>query len=206
LVGALDRKGTIAVSHPFPKGFERTHTVNNDQEAEAVKNGSTKYQARGTKTETTDELADVNHQVAAQNGIQHPENVDAGEQKTNGETRTIYTTTYYIGLELKPLEPGASRSLDISTDAQIFKSTCTSWAGFQPGINDLSIIHVRNFDLPDDVFEPGDTRPTRPKKKIVKKTEATAQKRNIDSLEGVPHGDAKRQVTSNGIQSQATPA
>jgi len=40
--------------------------------------------------------------------------------------------------------------------------------------------------LPDDVFEPGDIRPTRPKKKIVKKTEATAQKRNIDSLEVSP--------------------
>lgn len=206
LVGALDRKGTIAVSHPFPKGFERTHTVSNDQEAEAVKNGSTKYQAKGTKTETTDDVADINHQVAAQNGIQHPENVETVEQKTNEETRTMYTTTYYIGLELKPLEPGASRSLDISTDAQIFKSTCTSWAGFQPGINDLSIIHVRNFDLPDDVFESGDTRPTRPKKRVIKKTEATTQKRNIDSLEGVPHGDTKRQVTSNGIQSQATPA
>lgn len=40
-----------------------------------------------------------------------------------------------------------------------------------------------SFDLPDDVFQPGETRPTRPKKKIIKKTEATAQKRNIDSLE-----------------------
>lgn len=27
-----------------------------------------------------------------------------------------------------------------------------------------------------------------------------------DHSQGVPHGDAKRQVTSNGIQSQATPA
>lgn len=115
LVGALDRKGTIAVSHPFPKGFERTHTVSNDQEAEAVKNGSTKYQAKGTKTETTDDVADINHQVAAQNGIQHPENVETVEQKTNEETRTMYTTTYYIGLELKPLEPGTEFPFPLRT-------------------------------------------------------------------------------------------
>lgn len=40
---------------------------------------------------------------------------------------------------------GSSRSLDISTDAQIFKSTCTSWPGYQPGINDLAITHVRKY-------------------------------------------------------------
>lgn len=109
-----------------------------------------------------------------------------------------------------------------------------------------------SFDLPDDVFQPGETRPTRPKKKIVKKTEPTTQKRGIDTLEvssckdfrpaperlrgsryylenlstktalppypllriananftiqGVSHGDAKRQVSSNGVPAQATPA
>ncbi|GFF88334.1 poly(A) polymerase Pap [Aspergillus lentulus] len=185
LVGALDRKPTIAVAHPFPKGFERVHIVSNEEEAEAVKNGSTKYQDKGTKTETTDERKDVAHQAAALSGVENAEVEPVGEKSANGgDSHIIYTTTYYIGLELKPLEPeGASRSLDISTDAQIFKSTCTSWAGYQPGINDLSITHVRNFDLPDDVFQPGETRPTRPKKKIIKKHEAGAQKRSIESLD-----------------------
>ncbi|THC91892.1 hypothetical protein EYZ11_008644 [Aspergillus tanneri] len=182
LVGALDRKQTIAVSHPFPKGFERVHIVNNDEEAEAVKNGSTKYQDKGTRTETTDETKDAAHQAAAENGIEMREVTETVE-KANGGALTMYTTTYYIGLELKPLEPGASRSLDISADAQIFKSTCTSWPGYQPGINDLAITHVRNFDLPDDVFQPGETRPARPKKKVIKKTETSAQKRGIEQLD-----------------------
>ncbi|KAA8651544.1 polynucleotide adenylyltransferase [Aspergillus tanneri] len=176
LVGALDRKQTIAVSHPFPKGFERVHIVNNDEEAEAVKNGSTKYQDKGTRTETTDETKDAAHQAAAENGIEMREVTETVE-KANGGALTMYTTTYYIGLELKPLEP------DISADAQIFKSTCTSWPGYQPGINDLAITHVRNFDLPDDVFQPGETRPARPKKKVIKKTETSAQKRGIEQLD-----------------------
>ena len=142
LVGALDRKNIIAVAHPFPKGFERIHVVKDDAEAEQVKNGSTKYQAQGTKTETTDEIKDPAHTAAAENGA---EDVQVPGLDPNGavDSRTIYTTTYYIGLELKPLEPGASRSLDISVDANIFKSTCTSWPGYQPGINDLAITHVR---------------------------------------------------------------
>ncbi|KAJ9359832.1 poly(A) polymerase Pap [Paecilomyces variotii] len=204
LVGALDRKQTIAVAHPFPKGFERVHIVKNDKEAEAVKNGSTQYQDKKTGTETTDQTNDPAHNAAAQNGAENSE-VPVTEKTGEGDSRIIYTTTYYIGLELKPLEPGASRSLDISTDAQIFKTTCTSWQGYQPGINDLSITHVRNFDLPDDVFEPGETRPTRPKKKIIKKAEPTAQKRPIDALDEHPQSTAKRAMPSNTVPHTATP-
>jgi hypothetical protein len=40
-----------------------------------------------------------------------------------------------------------------------------------------------SFDLPDDVFQPGETRPVRPKKKVVKKTEGSSQKRSIDALD-----------------------
>ncbi|KAL4893804.1 Poly(A) polymerase central domain-containing protein [Aspergillus ambiguus] len=206
LVGALDRKSTIAVAHPFPKGFERIHIVSSEQEAEAVKNGSTAYQDKGQKTQMTDETNDPAHQAAAQNQIEKREVADSVEAKPNGESWTIYTTTYYIGMEMKPQPPGPGKSLDISTDAQIFKSTCTSWPGYQPGINDITITHVRNFDLPDDVFQPGETRPTRPKKKVIKKTEATAQKRGIESLDESSLPTAKRQVSSNGIQNTATPA
>ncbi|KAJ9292695.1 hypothetical protein DTO271G3_8509 [Paecilomyces variotii] len=205
LVGALDRKQTIAVAHPFPKGFERVHIVKNDKEAEAVKNGSTQYQDKKTGTETTDQTNDPAHNAAAQGGAENSE-VPGTEKTGEGDSRIIYTTTYYIGLELKPLEPGASRSLDISTDAQIFKTTCTSWQGYQPGINDLSITHVRNFDLPDDVFEPGETRPTRPKKKIIKKAEPTAQKRTIDALDEHAQSTAKRAMPSNTVPHTATPA
>lgn len=108
LVGALDRKPIIAVAHPFPKGFERTHLINSEQDMEAVKNGSTQHQAQGTKTEMTDETKDAAHQAAVQNTLENaevpgPAKVEV-EEKNNGQT--VYTTTYYIGLELKPLEPG----------------------------------------------------------------------------------------------------
>lgn len=40
-----------------------------------------------------------------------------------------------------------------------------------------------SFDLPEDVFQPGETRPQRPKKKIIKKSGAGGQKRGIESLD-----------------------
>ncbi|CAI7599368.1 unnamed protein product [Penicillium glandicola] len=204
LVGALDRKPIVAVAHPFPKGFERIHLITNEQEMEAVKNGSTQYQAKGTKTAMTDETKDAAHQAAVQNTLENAEVPVPAEGKVEGtvdnDGQTIYTTTYYIGLELKPLEPGQSRSLDISTDSQIFKSTCTSWPGYQDEVMELAVTHVRSFDLPDDVFQPGETRASRPKRKVTKRSETAGQKRSIAELDGSTEGAAKRQVTS------ATPA
>ncbi|KAJ5331823.1 Poly(A) polymerase pla1 [Penicillium atrosanguineum] len=219
LVIALDRKPIIAVAHPFPKGFERIHSVPNEQAMEAVKTGSTQYVAKGTSTETTDETKDAAHEAAAQNGEenavvpevpeQKAENSEVPREDTESDNKTVYTTTYYIGLELKPLEPGAARSLDISLDSQHFKSMCTSWAGYQPEVMDLAVVHVRNFDLPEDVFQPGETRPVRPKKKVVRKADATGlgQKRRLEQqLDDQTQGNAKRQVTPNTMSSTATPA
>ncbi|KAJ5099878.1 polynucleotide adenylyltransferase [Penicillium argentinense] len=213
LVGALDRKAIVAVAHPFPKGFERIHLVSNPEELEAVKNGSTKYQAQGTTTETTDETKDAAHQAAAQNGgAEDAHAPEPAERKAENESQNVYTTTYYIGLELNQLEPGAPRSLDISHDAGTFKSTCMAWSGYQPDVHDLSITHVRSFELPDDVFQPGEARPTRPtKKKVVKKNAApdaasAGQKRNINQLESSTEAAAKRQATTNGVSRAAAPA
>ncbi|KAI5293164.1 polynucleotide adenylyltransferase [Ascosphaera acerosa] len=68
----------------------------------------------------------------------------SGESESDGAPITLYTTTYYIGLEIKPLATtGPHRQLDISSDSVMFKTTCTSWPAFQPGINDLTIAHIR---------------------------------------------------------------
>ncbi|CAG8226164.1 unnamed protein product [Penicillium salamii] len=183
LVGALDRKQIIAIAHPFPKGFERVHVVKDNQEMEAVKNGSTQHVAKGTKTETTDETNNAAHQAAVQNTLENAEVPEPAQSAPENDGQTVYTTTYYIGLELKPLEPGQSRSLDISSDSQLFKSQCTAWTGFQEDVMELTVVHVRNFDLPEDVFEPGETRPSRPKKKVIKRSETAGQKRSIGELD-----------------------
>lgn len=108
LVGALDRKASIGVAHPYPKGFERVHSVSNEQEADAVIHGSTRYQAKGTKTETTDETNDPAHQAAAVNGAENRNAPEPPEQKQTNVSETMYTTTYYIGLDVRPLEPGTN--------------------------------------------------------------------------------------------------
>jgi hypothetical protein len=44
-------------------------------------------------------------------------------------------------------------------------------------------MELPSYDLPDDVFQPGETRPARPKKKVTKKVVPTAQKRRLEDLD-----------------------
>jgi poly(A) polymerase len=109
LVIQLDLQGSIEVAHPFNKGFERVHTCPTPEAIDAIQVGSLEYQIKDSKTETTDETNDAKHAAAAQNAAEDvalPEVRQTMEQ--NGDANSIvYTTTYYVGIDLKP---GKSRN------------------------------------------------------------------------------------------------
>ena len=86
----------------------------------------------------------------------------------------IYTTNHYIGLQLVE----KAKSLDLSREVDAFKAMCASNDIFQAELMGLTIQHVRNFDLPDDVFEPGETKPVRPAKKRKRMAEEPANATN----------------------------
>lgn len=104
LVGDLDYDELIKVAHPYVKGFERIHSCHNDDEIEAVKKGDLKFQAPNTATVTTDSTNDPKHNAVAEAGgegvqINADESSNCEKESTNAAT-TMYTTTYYVGLEL----------------------------------------------------------------------------------------------------------
>lgn len=89
----------------------------------------------------------------------------------------IYTTNHYIGLQLMK----NAKSLDLSREVNDFKAMCMSNDIFQPDLMCLTIQHLKSWELPGDVFEPGEVKPTRPIRK----------KRLASEDPGKP--DAKRQ-------------
>ncbi|KAL2156256.1 hypothetical protein VTH82DRAFT_1001 [Thermothelomyces myriococcoides] len=89
---------------------------------------------------------------------------DIPMKKDEPEEMTIYTTNHYIGLQLVE----GAKSLDLSREVNDWKAMCTSNELYEEGTMFLSIQHVKNTALPDDVFEPGETRP-RPAKKSLKR-------------------------------------
>lgn len=101
LVTNLETQEAIAVARPFNKGFERVHRCKHEDEIGAVLNGDLRFQATNIKTETTDVANDPAHAAAAQGDADEMAmpNSHTDDANEDGE-QTIYTTTYYIGLEL----------------------------------------------------------------------------------------------------------
>lgn len=102
LVSQLETQGSIEIAHPFNKGFDRVHHCKNEDEVEAVSNGELQYQAKDIKTETTDLSNNATHLAAANGDADNMGTSNAhSEISQNHEGKhTIYTTTYYIGIEL----------------------------------------------------------------------------------------------------------
>ncbi|KAI0799229.1 Poly(A) polymerase central domain-containing protein [Xylaria sp. FL0064] len=190
LVGDLERHPSVALARPFNKGFERQHLTKTDEESAEVQNGSLLYVAKNEE-DSADSTA-----PKGENGV----NVDANAQDPNvkaedaTQPRRTYTTTHYIGLELAE----GAKSLDLSYQVNTFKQMCSEWEKYSAELNFLSVQHVKNINLPEDVFEPGEVRPTRPFKKPAANGTAapvTRKKRNAPT-EGHPPPPAKRQQSS----------
>lgn len=102
LVLKLETQGSIEVARPFNKGFDRVHNCKDEHEIEAVLSGDLQYQAKDSKTETTDTVKDPIHTAVAEGGAEAmamPTYNDQADVSDGGMT-TLYTTTYYIGIEL----------------------------------------------------------------------------------------------------------
>ncbi|KAF2757026.1 Poly(A) polymerase papa [Pseudovirgaria hyperparasitica] len=193
---------SVELAHPFNKGFERVHQCKTDEEVEMTLQGSLKFQVKEVKTETTEDTKDIKQAVVAEGSTENVEmpNKTLGEVNSDG-VRTIYSTTFYVGIEL---EEGA-KSLDISYPVGEFKRNCTDWPQYNDELNSLRIVHTRNYDLPDDVFEPGEVRPSRKKKATSRSNGQSASKRNVGEagLDGTNGHPAKRQQSSTGVSTAA---
>lgn len=101
LVVSLEGHDSIALAHPFNKGFERVHKCKNEEEIEKVKGGSHEYLTKDTPPATEmakkEEEATKNGEEVAKNGEDVMKN---GDQPASESPTTVYTTTFYIGLEL----------------------------------------------------------------------------------------------------------
>jgi poly(A) polymerase len=111
------------------------------------------------------------------------------EDVPQNEGMEIWTSCHYIGLTLAE----GAKSLDLSYQVDEFKDLCRRWDQFDVHLNSLNVVHVRNTTLPDDVFEPGEVKPSKPLKKRVANGDP-AQRKRIATEDGP--NPAKRQQTT----------
>ncbi|KAJ8107887.1 hypothetical protein ONZ43_g6594 [Nemania bipapillata] len=188
LVGELERHASVALARPFNKGFERQHLSKTDEETAEIQNGSLLYVAKDQEDSADAALVKEDSHLDGNADSQDP-GVKVEDVTKPGR---IYTTTHYIGLELAE----GAKSLDLSYQVNTFKQMCSEWDKYSTELNFLSVQHVKNINLPDDVFEPGEVRPTRPlKRPAVNGTAQVAQRKRNAPTEGHPP-PPKRQQSS----------
>ena len=136
LVAKLEIIDTLARVHPFIKGFDRTYYALTDEDQGSIVVGN------------------------PSEALQHRVAVDV---KDNPNVTPIYTTTYYIGLEIA--KPGAKegerpdqaattqtapagtgpRRLDISQPTSDFMKLARSWEYYKNDIMGIAVRHIKRF-------------------------------------------------------------
>ncbi|KAF4548625.1 Poly(A) polymerase pla1-like protein [Elsinoe fawcettii] len=200
VTGIEQSQAGVEIAHPYNKGFDRVHKVESEEQRDEVLQGSLKYQIE--ETETTDQANSVVQAAAAEGSenMKMPEATNGSTENADG-TATIYTTSFYIGIELAK----EAKSLDISWSVDDFKRQCKEWVQYDEKLNSLRCVHVRNYDLPDDVFEPGETKPVKAKKAKKNTTDINGKKRTVADAnldDGAPQKVKRKQsntpATANG--------
>lgn len=138
-------QGSVELAHPFNKGFDRVHECLPGAQMDKVLQGNLDYQVK--ESETTETAGDIKTQVAAQadaEGMPVPvADGEASENAGEGKQR-IYTTTYYVGIDLKPNQ----KSLDISYAIQDYKNIVTSSDLYNADLNSIRVLHLRKYVTP----------------------------------------------------------
>lgn len=80
-----------------------------------------------------------------------------GEESPN----EVHLTKLFIGLDIAE----GQKKLDIQYPCAEFFGICKGWASFNENIHFVQIKNVKVYDLPDDVYVEGETRPIRPSKR-----------------------------------------
>ncbi|RIB08942.1 Poly(A) polymerase central domain-containing protein [Gigaspora rosea] len=137
LISKLESVENLELAHPFVKGFDKIHHCTNDQMETDVKHGIF------DSTSVTDKTTEL-----SQN------NTDAAT------VRVIYTTTFYVGLDISRRDPGtkAPRQLNISWPTQEFIKLVKVWDKYDEKSMGIHIKHVKSSELPPEVFEDGQKR------------------------------------------------
>lgn len=145
LVQKLEVTEGVVLAHPYVKDFNDNYTCKNEEERTDVINS---YGTLDGETLT---------------GNLPKAGIDANNDEGTSST-VVYLTKLYIGLDIV-LGNTLEKKLDIQYPCSEFFNICKSSPSYDEGRHSIQIKHVRLYDLPNDVYIEGETRPVKPQKK-----------------------------------------
>jgi poly(A) polymerase len=101
LVSGIEMSGTgVQLAHPFNKGFDRVHKCSNEDEVDMVFQGDLRFHVCDEKSDAANTTAEVNATAEVNGTPNGTAGGTTGIANGGAEQLTVYTTTYYVGLEL----------------------------------------------------------------------------------------------------------
>lgn len=144
LVQKLEVTDGIQLAHPYVKEFNAVYKCSNDDQAlEVINNYGT---LQGEVLANDIPVIESNATVEPEDGV------------------AVHLTKLYIGLDIE-LGNSAEKKLDIQFPCSEFFNICKGSPQYDEKINYIQIKHVRLYDLPNDVYVEGETRPVKLQKK-----------------------------------------
>ena len=145
LVASIDvQQPNISIARPFNKGFDRIHQCKGTVEIGNALHGRMDHVIKDSKSVKEEMANDATHMAAAagdaENGnLEMPQSNGEATNNSSG-VATIYTTTYYIGLELKK----DAKSLDVSHAVTDFTNQCESWPQYKADLNSIKVVSTKS--------------------------------------------------------------
>ncbi|KAI1303884.1 polynucleotide adenylyltransferase [Mortierella claussenii] len=135
LVTKLERVENLVLAHPYIKGFDKV-----------------------TQYRTAQEKEDAAHGV-----FQSPVADQAQLSTGSGESKTMYTSIYYIGLSIPAREAGSTghRKMDLFRPKDEFTEMVKSWDKFDAQAMGIVVQHIRSSALPAEVVDEVDQKKTK---------------------------------------------
>lgn len=196
LVLKIENIAGVVLAHPFVKPFTVSYICDNEEHLSTI---NSLYGTLEGERYAKQYLKEV--KISDDTDINKLEEEVAKEGKL-----MIHMIKLYIGLELDL--KGKEKKMNIQVPCTEFDQICKNWVNFRPEIFSLSIKHVKLWDLPDDVYDTNESRPTKvsKKRKTDKNSNANKKMKMVESGTGSPAptsmpGDISSEDASTNIQS-----
>ncbi|KGU06726.1 Poly(A) polymerase PAPa [Candida albicans P87] len=165
LVQKLELVEGIELAHPYVKSFENGYYCDNAEEAHEIMNlyGTSKGDDRVK-------------------GVLHAENNDNNKENVENKVE-LHMTKLFIGLKLDLSKEG-EKKLDIQYPCAEFFNICKGWQDFDSEKHFIQIKNVKLYDLSDDVYVDGETRPIKiaKRKRAVSKNEGKKKPKSVGTV------------------------
>ncbi|GAA5878168.1 hypothetical protein JCM3774_004317 [Rhodotorula dairenensis] len=173
LVMKLEYVDTLLLAHPFVKSFDRTNYCLNEEEQRAVSIGEV------------------------------PVEVEKRTEKDlkEGEGGVVYTTTFYIGLQIERRPAGAqqgTRKLDISYPTNEFTKLVKLWDNYDAETMGVIVRYIKSSALPPYVF--AGREPELPKTGGVKRAKTKKTNGTNASSAAAPAASSSATTTANAAE------